>query len=197
MYSSSLRGRLEDQCWPDSEKRRDQLGPVLQGLVQFGTAKTINSKSIMSTRKPDRARPNTTAIPREMEFAVRLPMVAPNLRSETVGVGKTDLTWPHPSMAVARGVMSGRGWHEFGASAVMSIIPQIARRSRAIFVSRPPSLRHTHNAFKPACRWARPLYQSLSGEHACSESDGGRVGQIHALQFVTGSVQMRFHGAES
>jgi hypothetical protein len=45
--------------------------------------------------------------------------------------------------------------------------------------------------------WALSLYQSLGGEHACSESNGGRVGQIHALQFVSGGVQMRFHGAKS
>jgi hypothetical protein len=45
--------------------------------------------------------------------------------------------------------------------------------------------------------WSKPLYQSLSGEHACSDSNGGRVGQIHALQFVTGGVQMRFHSAKS
>ena len=57
--------------------------------------------------------------------------------------------------------------------------------------------RRTHNAFKATSRWAKPLCQSLSGEHACSESNGGRVGQIHALQFVTGGVQMRFHGAKS
>jgi hypothetical protein len=47
------------------------------------------------------------------------------------------------------------------------------------------------------CLVALSLYQSLGGEHSCSESNGGRMGQIHALQFVSGGVQMRFHGAKS
>jgi hypothetical protein len=38
--------------------------------------------------------------------------------------------------------------------------------------------------------------QRLRWNRAGGESDGGRLGQIHAVQFAPGRVQMRFHGAQ-